>query len=151
MHFETKRRDGVLLGWCVCRRNSRTVYVLHPYSYNNVIRTLFFKTSNQQEEKIARWLVRYLKSQDHKSQGQFIRLRIGSDLVYPGKFVKVEIVTGPMFDLAIRPQTRACFNIITLSKNYRSYAHFLNNIDFYMHNPQMWEFHDQQNFCLYVK
>lgn len=143
-----KLREGMGSFWDgVSAEEIHALYMCCTPTPNNVIRSLFFKTSNQQEEKIARWLVRYVKSQDHKSLGRFIRFCTGSDLVYPGKFVKVQIATEPMSDLAIRPQAQACFNIITLSKNYRSYAHFLSNIDFYMHNPQMWEFHDQQN-CL---
>ena len=47
-----------------------------------------------------------------------------------------------MSDLAMRPKAQTCFSILTLSKNYRSYARFYDNLDFYMRNPQVWELQD---------
>ena len=137
----TKLREGMGSFWDgVSAEEIHALYSCCTPTPSNVVSSLYFVTSNQQEEKISKWLVRYLKSQDQKTLSRFLRFCTGSDLVYPGKSIKVEMVT--MSDLAMRPKAQTCFSILTLSKNYRSYAHFYDNLDFYMHNPQVWELQD---------
>ena len=108
--------------------------------------SLYFVTSNQQEETISKWLVRYLKSQDHiKTLSSFLRFCTRSDLVYPGKSIEAEMVT--MSDLAIRPKAQT-FSIQLQHSDLEQELSFTlpflpyDNLDFYKHNPQVWELQD---------
>ena len=103
-----------------------------------VVDSLYLETQSPQAEKVLRWLVRYLENQDQRILSRFFRFCTGCDLVDRRIMVRLQ----PMSELAMRPKSQTCFGILTLPSNYRSYVQLADSINFYKHNPQMWELND---------
>ena len=111
-----------------------------PTAKNVVSGVYFSDISTRQEEKVQRWLMRYLKNLDVKMVGRFLRFCTGSELLLPDKRIKVDMEVMP--ELAMRPKAKICFAILVLPKNYQSYQQMRDNLDFYLNNPQLWDLSD---------
>lgn len=136
-----KLREGMGSFWDdVSAEEIKAIYSCCSPTFSNVSSSLYFEASTPQEEKVSRWLVRYLKNQARKVLSRFMRFCTGSELVRPQKRIKVVMEIMP--DLAMRPKSRTCFGVLTLPKNHQTYAHFSENMDFYMHNPHVWDLSD---------
>ena len=137
----TKLREGMDSFWDGV--SGEKIHALHSVctpTYTNVLENLQVMTEDRQEDKVSRWLIRYLKSKDDKLLCRFLRFCTGSDVVLPDRRIKVQMVH--MSSSVMRPKAQTCFNILTLPKNYRTLAHLTENIDFYLYNPHLWELTD---------
>jgi hypothetical protein len=54
----------------------------------------------------------------------------------------IKVLMESMPDLGMRPKSKTCFGILTMPKNHQSYAHFSENLNFYMHNRNLWDLND---------
>lgn len=137
----TKLREGMGSFWDgVSGEEIHAVYSVCTPTHTNVLENLQVMTEDRQEDKVSRWLIRYLKSKDDKLLCRFLRFCTGSDVVLPDRRIKVQMVH--MSSSVMRPKAQTCFNILTLPKNYRTLAHLTENIDFYLYNPHLWELTD---------
>lgn len=136
-----KLKEGMGSFWNgVSAEEIKAIYSCCSPTFTNISSCLYFQTSTPQEDKVSRWLVRYLKNQTRKILSRFMRFCTGSELVIPHKRIKVLMESMP--DLGMRPKSKTCFGILTMPKNHQSYAHFSENLDFYMHNPNLWDLND---------
>lgn len=136
--YITKLREEMGSFWDdVTADEIHAVYTICTPTHSNVLRNLAVTVADQQEDRVSRWLTRYIKSKDHKLLCRFIRFCTGSDVILPYRSIKVQLVN--MSSTAMRPKAQTCFNLLTLPKNYRSLAHLTENIDFYLCNPHLWE------------
>ena len=111
------------------------VYSVCTPTHTNVLKNLQVMTADQQEDKVSRWLIRYLKSKDDKLLRRFILFCTGSDVVLPYRRIKVHMVH--ISSSVMRSKAQTCFNILTLPKNYWTLAHLTENIDFHLWNPHL--------------
>ena len=106
----------------------------------NVTESLDCVTSDKKEERVAGWLVRYLKAADSKMLCRFLRFCTASDMVLPNKRIAVRFEN--MSEVAMRPKAMTCFCSLLLPKGYNSFAHFSANLDFYLTNTTFWDLMD---------
>ena len=137
----TKLREGMGSFWKgVSGEEIHAVYSVCTPNHTNVLKNLEVMAEDQQEDKVSRWLTRYIKSKEHKLLCRFLRFCTGSDVVLPDRKIKVQL--EHMSSTSMRPKAQTCFNILTVPKNYRTLAHLTENIDFYLCNPHLWELTD---------
>ena len=137
----TKLREGMGSFWDgVNAEEMHAVYSICTPTHSNILKNIEVTPADQQEDKVSRWLTRYIKSKEHKLLCRFVRFCTGSDVVLPCTKIKVQMVN--MSSASMRPKAQTCFNILTLPKNYRTLAHLTENIDAYMCNPHLWELAD---------
>jgi hypothetical protein len=87
----------------------------------NVVNSLQFDPDDAKESKDARWVVRYIKNKDQKILSRFLCFCTGSDLVLPDTGIRVKMEN--MSEASMRPKAQTCFKILTVAKNYRTFAH----------------------------
>jgi len=138
----TKLREGMGKFWeNITTDEIHALYSTCTPTTMNVVNCLEFTTpEDPKEAKVARWLVRYIKNKEHKICCRFLRFCTGSDLVLPDRKIRVQMEN--MSETSIRPKAQTCFRILTISKNYRTFAHLAQNLDWYMNNPQVWDLKD---------
>ena len=136
-----KLKEGMGTFWNdISAEEIKAVYSCCSPTFNNVANILYFEQFSPQDEKVSRWLMRYLKNQSRKILCCFMRFYTGCELVRPEKRIKVKMEI--MSDLAMRPKSKTCFSVLTLPKNHQTYARFSENMDFYMNNPHAWDLSD---------
>jgi hypothetical protein len=137
----TKLREGMGKFWeNVSSEEIHAVYSVCTPTPANVVNSLQFNPEDAKESKVARWVVRYIKNKDQKILSRFLRFCTGSDLVLPDRGIKVQMEN--MSEASMRPKAQTCFRILTVAKNYRTFAHLSTNLDWYMNNPQVWDLKD---------
>ena len=136
-----KLKEGMGTFWNdISAEEIKAVYSCCSPTFSNVSNSVYFEPSSQQEEKVSRWLMRYLKNQSRKILSRFMRFCTGAELVRPERRIKVKMEI--MSELAMRPKSKTCFSVLTLPKNHQTYARFSENMDFYMNNPHIWDLND---------
>ena len=136
-----KLKEGMGTFWNdISAEEIKAVYSCCSPTFSNVSNILYFEQFSPQDEKVSRWLMRYLKNQGRKILCRFMRFCTGCELVRPEKRIKVKMEI--MSDLAMRPKSKTCFSVLTLPKNHQTYARFSENMDFYMNNPHVWDLSD---------
>ena len=137
----TKIRDGVSKFWeDVTVDEIDALYSMCEPTPENIVKSMFFPERDVRDQQITRWLVRYVKSLDKETSSKFLRFCTSSDVIVPGKNIKVELQNCP--ETAMRPRAKTCFNIIILPKNYATYNQMKNNLNFFIKDPQLWDLND---------
>lgn len=75
-----KLREG-MGSFCdgVSAEEIKAIYSCCSPAFSNVASSLYFEASTLQDEKVSRWLVRYLKNQTRKILSRFMRFCTGSE------------------------------------------------------------------------
>lgn len=94
--------------------------------------------NDPQEEKVYRWVKRYVRNLDAKMAVKFFRFCTASDVLLPGKGIAVRFEN--MVEEAIRPTAHTCFRALGVARNYRSFNHLRDNFDFYLRDSEHWDF-----------
>ncbi len=106
----------------------------------NVIASLDCVVADKKEERVAGWLVRYLKAAETKKLCRFLRFCTACNIVLPNK--KISVRFENMSEAAMRPKAMTCFCSLVLPKGYNSFAHFSANLDYYFTNTTLWDLMD---------
>ena len=117
-----------------------SIYNLCQPTTQGIIDQIYMIQKDSKDSQIMRWLQRYLKICSNETLVNFLHFRTATDVMRPE--CRIKVCTEFMPPAAIRPKSRTCFGIITLPRNYTSFAQLRKNMDFYLRNPNMWDLSD---------
>ena len=141
MAIMTEVKDGAsAFGELVTLDEIDVMYNVCQPTASNIVHSLFYVEVDQKDQKVYRWLIRYVKSFDKQTASRFVRFCTASDVVAPGRRIKVEFENTP--EAGMRPRARTCFSILTLPKNYATYNQMRDNLDLFIRDPQKWDLND---------
>ena len=138
MYTLTNLRRGMGSFWDnVSAEEIDALYNLCSPNADRVLASLTLPEDNPTEALLSRWLVRFINSSSQKLVRRFVQFATGCSCLVPGKTIRVEIVDG--FEAVPRPTASTCFSIFRLPRQYRSFAHLSENLEFYLTNTQFWD------------
>ena len=136
-----KLREGMGEFWnALTREELDSLYQMCCPTPERVAGRLNATPSDPQEEKVHRWVKRYVRNLDAKMAVKFVRFCTASDVLLPDKGIVVRFEN--MAEEAIRPTAHTCFRALNVARNYRSLHHLRDNFDFYLRDPRHWDFSD---------
>ena len=124
----------------ISRAHIHAMYQLTYPSKENVLNILSSTPADISEEKVFRWLLRYIKGSDSDVLLNLVRFVTASGVIIPGDYISVRYEQMPL--LAMRPKSKTCFKILTLPKSYTTFRNMKDNLDFYLRNPSEWDLED---------
>ena len=134
-----KLREGMGEFWnALTREELDSLYEMCSPSPERVAGQLNGTPNDLQEEKVYRWVKRYVRNLDAKMAVKFVRFCTTSDVLLPGKGIAVRFEN--MVEEAIRPTAHTCFRALGVARNYRSFNHLRDNFDFYLRGSEHWDF-----------
>lgn len=136
-----KMRQGMGSFWNFASKGDiEATYRLSKPTAELVNASLRIEPVDAKESTVARWLKRYILESGDKVAAQLLRYVAASDVLLPDQVIGVRFEV--MHDLNMRPKSRTCFCVLILAKNYLSYSHLQDNLDFYLRNPHLWDLAD---------
>ena len=126
----------------ISRAHIEVMYQLTYPSKENVLKILSSIPADGSEEKVFRWLCRYVKESDGDVLGNLVRFVTASSVVIPGERISVSRYEA-MPLLAMRPKSKTCFKILVLPKCYNTFRSMKDNLDFYLRNQSQWDLEDR--------
>jgi hypothetical protein len=124
----------------ISRAHIEVMYQLTYPSKENVLKILSSTPADGSEEKVFRWLCRYVKESDGDVLGNLVRFVTASSVVIPGECISVRYEAMPL--LAMRPKSKTCFKTLVLPKCYNTFRSMKDNLDFYLRNQSQWDLED---------
>ena len=107
----------------------------------SLLRQLEIPVSSPQEEKVARFLRRYVQGLSKDQVQSFLQFTTGSSVILPTDAIAVQF-TNDFSNISRRPMSKTCFKVLQLSKHYENFRQFVQNMDFYLSNSQWWDMQD---------
>lgn len=137
----SKLKEGMGPFWnVVTPEQVHSIYQMCQPSAKRVIECLILDPKTKKEEKIGRWLKMYLKECTEKIIRRFVWFCTGTDMIVPGRSIKVCFESMP--EEMQRPKAKTCFCILILPTCYPSYSKLHSNMDMYLGNIQLWDMFD---------
>ena len=125
----------------VTKEEVEALYEMSRPNAARVVATLVLNPENPKEVQVNRWLEHYLKGATSEILSNFLRFCTATDILLPGNGIAVD--TEVMPPTVIRPKSYTCFRKLILPRNYQSYSHMRNNLNFYLHNSSIWDLNDK--------
>lgn len=106
----------------------------------DVIDSIQVAEKSQHEQRLTTWVHRYIRSCSQSDLCFFLRFITGSKSFIPKTVIKLEYANQPPDHL--RPNSKTCFKILTLPRQYSSFTQLRENFSLHMGNTDNWYLHD---------
>ena len=117
------------------------LYAISEPSRDNILGNIDIEAKCSQDEKIGRWLIRYINDVDHETLEMFLRFTTSASFINPTFKISVKFLfMSPEY---IRPLSKTCLKIFYLAKNYSTYHQLKVNLDKYIRDPSTWNLKDE--------
>lgn len=124
-------KEGMGPFWAeVSKEMIDALYSLCEPTHSRVVTSLSFQPSTPQENRVFRWLRKYLMESDIRTVTKFLQFCTGSAIIEPARPIALELEVMPQ--VAMRPTAKTCFRILSLPCNYLSYLQLKENLDLFL-------------------
>lgn len=136
-----KLREGMGPFWeGITETEIQSIYELSTPTASRVVNCLYMIALNPEEDKLYRWLQRYISSSNHEVLVNFLRFCTGSDVLLPGLSIGVNV--EQISTETARPKSFTCFRKLILPTCYKSLYEMRTDLDRLLLNPGMWDIDD---------